>query len=94
MQGMLCSRGQLLLMLDSDGATKFSDLEKLEYQMRRSMIEQMASVVDTPMAVWGSRAHLEKQALATRKWYRNLLMKGFHLFVRMVAGGGIRDTQV
>jgi hypothetical protein len=34
-------------------------------QMRRSMIEQMASVVDTPMAVWGSRAHLEKQALAT-----------------------------
>jgi dolichyl-phosphate beta-glucosyltransferase len=33
MQGMLCSRGQLLLMLDSDGATKFSDLEKLEYQV-------------------------------------------------------------
>lgn len=93
MQGMLCSRGQLLLMLDSDGATKFSDLEKLEYQMQRSMIEKMASVVDTPMAVWGSRAHLEKQALATRKWYRNLLMKGFHLFVCMVAGGGIRDTQ-
>jgi hypothetical protein len=32
--------------------------------------------------------------MVQRKWYRNLLMKGFHLFVRMVAGGGIRDTQV
>lgn len=29
-----------------------------------------------------------------RKWYRNILMKGFHLCVRLVAGGGIRDTQV
>jgi hypothetical protein len=32
--------------------------------------------------------------MVQRKWYRNLLMKGFHLFVRMVAGGGIQDTQV
>jgi dolichyl-phosphate beta-glucosyltransferase len=34
LQGMLCSRGQLLLMLDSDGATKITDLEKLESQVR------------------------------------------------------------
>lgn len=27
---MLCSRGQLLLMLDADGASKITDLEKLE----------------------------------------------------------------
>lgn len=33
MQGMLCSRGELLLMLDSDGATRFADLEKLETQV-------------------------------------------------------------
>lgn len=32
--------------------------------------------------------------LVQRKWYRNILMKGFHLCVRLVAGGGIRDTQV
>ncbi len=31
---MLCSRGQLLLMLDADGATKITDLEKLESQVR------------------------------------------------------------
>lgn len=30
---MLHSRGELLLMLDADGATKISDLEKLENQV-------------------------------------------------------------
>jgi dolichyl-phosphate beta-glucosyltransferase len=85
---------------------------------------------DVEIAVFGSRAHLEKQALATvnlltglhyphlhdvsfldaifstyvfafffsdllqRKWYRNFLMKGFHLVVLLTAGPGIRDTQV
>ena len=29
-----------------------------------------------------------------RKWYRNFLMKGFHLVVILTAGPGIRDTQV
>jgi dolichyl-phosphate beta-glucosyltransferase len=29
-----------------------------------------------------------------RKWYRNFLMKGFHLVVLLTAGSGIRDTQV
>lgn len=32
-QGMLHSRGELLLMLDADGATKVTDLEKLESQV-------------------------------------------------------------
>jgi hypothetical protein len=43
--------------------------------------------------VVGSRAHLEDDAIATRHWYRNLLMRGFHLLVLFVAGGRIRDTQ-
>lgn len=30
---MLHSRGELLLMLDADGATKINDLEKLESQV-------------------------------------------------------------
>ena len=29
-----------------------------------------------------------------RKWYRNFLMKGFHIVVLLTAGPGIRDTQV
>lgn len=32
-QGMLHSRGNVLLMLDADGATKLTDLEKLESQV-------------------------------------------------------------
>ncbi|PSC74459.1 Dolichyl-phosphate beta-glucosyltransferase [Micractinium conductrix] len=31
--GMLCSRGQRLLMMDADGATKVSDLERLETKL-------------------------------------------------------------
>lgn len=44
------------------------------------------------MAV-GSRAHLELEALARRHWFRNFLMRGFHLLVMFVAGGAVRDTQ-
>ena len=44
------------------------------------------------MAV-GSRSHLENEALAKRSWYRNFLMRGFHLLVLSVAGGAVRDTQ-
>lgn len=32
--------------------------------------------------------------LFQRKWYRNFLMKGFHIVVLLTAGPGIRDTQV
>ncbi|KAF8757337.1 hypothetical protein HU200_010852 [Digitaria exilis] len=101
-KGMLHSRGELLLMLDADGATKVTDLEKLEAQVY-AMAQKVKSspgtssspqkVSDVEIAVFGSRAHLEKQALATRKWYRNFLMKGFHLVVLLTAGPGIRDTQ-
>ncbi|KAG1365779.1 dolichyl-phosphate beta-glucosyltransferase [Cocos nucifera] len=105
-KGMLHSRGELLLMLDADGATKVTDLEKLETQIHAlaKMNKELNSSAATPnglslklsdieVAAFGSRAHLEKQALATRKWYRNFLMKGFHLVVLLTAGPGIRDTQ-
>ncbi|XP_047158854.1 dolichyl-phosphate beta-glucosyltransferase [Vigna umbellata] len=103
-KGMLHSRGELLLMLDADGATKVTDLEKLENQIHavaKSEYHQGDSsnsdprfrISDVPVAVFGSRAHLEEKALATRKWYRNFLMKGFHLVVLLASGPGIRDTQ-
>ncbi|XP_075504956.1 uncharacterized protein LOC142542265 isoform X4 [Primulina tabacum] len=56
-------------------------------------------ISDVPIAGFGSRAHLEEKALATvdsfgcRKWYRNFLMKGFHLVVLLATGSGIRDIQ-
>ncbi|XP_061985305.1 uncharacterized protein LOC133704489 [Populus nigra] len=103
-KGMLHSRGELLLMLDADGATKVTDLEKLENQIhavarKEFRLEESISsgssfrISDIPLAAFGSRAHLEEKALATRKWYRNFLMKGFHLVVLLTAGSGIHDTQ-
>ncbi|XP_042511811.1 dolichyl-phosphate beta-glucosyltransferase isoform X4 [Macadamia integrifolia] len=103
-KGMLHSRGELLLMLDADGATKVNDLEKLENQIHAVAREELQlgdapssdsseRVSDIPIAAFGSRAHLEEKALATRKWYRNFLMKGFHIVVLLTAGPGIRDTQ-
>ncbi|RDX92016.1 Dolichyl-phosphate beta-glucosyltransferase [Mucuna pruriens] len=89
-KGMLHSRGELLLMLDADGATKITDLEKLENQIQAvakreyhngdsSESDPRFRISDIPVVVFGSRAHLEEKAIATRKWYRNFLMKGFHL---------------
>ncbi|XP_042015972.1 dolichyl-phosphate beta-glucosyltransferase-like [Salvia splendens] len=103
-KGMLHSRGELLLMLDADGATKVSDLEKLENQIHAVAAKEQQygdsassdatlRISDVPIAAFGSRAHLEEKALASRKWYRNFLMKGFHLVVLLAAGPGIRDTQ-
>ncbi|PWA64030.1 nucleotide-diphospho-sugar transferases superfamily protein [Artemisia annua] len=99
-KGMLHSRGKLLLMLDADGATKVDDLEKLENQILalakakgQMTSDSSEGIADIPIVAFGSRAHLEKKALATRKWYRNFLMKGFHLVVLLAAGPGVRDTQ-
>ncbi|KAK9742455.1 hypothetical protein RND81_03G174100 [Saponaria officinalis] len=103
-KGMLHSRGDLLLMLDADGATQVTDLEKLETQIRAVVEKKFhmdnaeafnsrLGMADVPVAAFGSRAHLEEKALATRKWHRNFLMKGFHLVVLLAAGPGVRDTQ-
>ncbi|CAI0411942.1 unnamed protein product [Linum tenue] len=99
-KGMLHARGEILLMLDADGATKVNDLEKLENKIRAVASAEDTKdgtsgfrIADIPVAAFGSRAHLEEKALATRKWYRNFLMKGFHIVVLLAAGPGIRDTQ-
>ncbi|KAH9302510.1 hypothetical protein KI387_014093, partial [Taxus chinensis] len=103
-KGMLHARGELLLMMDADGATKITDLEKLESQIKQFAEKEntrkctirytpVTNIGDVSVTAFGSRAHLEKQALATRKWYRNILMKGFHLCVLLVAGSGVKDTQ-
>jgi len=85
-QGMLNSRGAYLLMLDSDGATQINDLERLEQDMLK--IEK-----DGLGVVCGSRAHLQANAVAKRKWYRNILMYGFHFAVSLLCVQGIKDTQ-
>lgn len=96
--GMLCARGSNLLMMDADGATRVSDLEKLETKMeeittrgkRMSGAEGSSSL---PGFVLGSRAHLQEEAMAKRTWVRNIMMRGFHALVTLVVGSEIRDTQ-
>lgn len=90
MQGMLSARGYRLLFADADGATKFADFEKLETEMRKLM---PPDEWENPAIVIGSRAHLEKDAIASRSLFRTILMHGFHFLVWLFAVRGIKDTQ-
>uniref|UniRef100_A0A3B3DHA2 dolichyl-phosphate beta-glucosyltransferase n=1 Tax=Oryzias melastigma TaxID=30732 RepID=A0A3B3DHA2_ORYME len=82
LMGTLSSRGRLILMADADGATKFSDIEKVE-----------AGLKDNMAIACGSRAHLEKDSVAQRSLFRTFLMYGFHFLVWFFCVRGIRDTQ-
>ncbi|XP_045725283.1 dolichyl-phosphate beta-glucosyltransferase isoform X2 [Mirounga angustirostris] len=87
-KGIFSSRGEKILMADADGATKFPDVEKLEKGLNdlQPWPEQMAIAC-------GSRAHLEKESIAQRSYFRTLLMYGFHFLVWFLCVKGIRDTQ-
>lgn len=87
---MLSARGKQLLFADADGATKFSDFDKLELEMNKLIAKDDW---EQPAIVIGSRAHLEDDAIATRSFFRTILMHGFHFLVWLFAVRGIRDTQ-
>ncbi|KDN33818.1 hypothetical protein RSAG8_13091, partial [Rhizoctonia solani AG-8 WAC10335] len=81
--GMLHARGQRMLMVDADGASKFSDLDKL-----------WAAVDNGADVVCGSRAHLVgTDAVVKRSFIRNTLMYGLHTLLRFLGVSHIRDTQ-
>ncbi|XP_074008335.1 dolichyl-phosphate beta-glucosyltransferase [Numenius arquata] len=86
--GVLSSRGKKILMADADGATKFADIEKVEEGLKdlQPWPNQMAISC-------GSRAHLEKDSIAKRSYFRTLLMHGFHFLVWFLCVKEIRDTQ-
>lgn len=86
--GMLSARGRYLLFADADGATRFSDFTKLEESMSKLTADWRNDAI-----VVGSRAHLEKQAIASRSFFRTILMHGFHLLVWLFAVKEVRDTQ-
>ncbi|XP_037820971.1 dolichyl-phosphate beta-glucosyltransferase [Lucilia sericata] len=86
--GMLSARGRHLLFADADGATKFSDYDKLA--------EALTSITGNwqeDAVVIGSRAHLEKEAIASRSAFRTFLMHGFHFLVWLFAVRSVKDTQ-
>ncbi|GIL48119.1 hypothetical protein Vafri_4815 [Volvox africanus] len=102
-RGMLVARGEYCLLMDADGATRFSDLEKLEAELDKILQPSFgrppasrAATGDTqgPLGVaYGSRAHLAKDAVVKRTRLRNLLTQGFHFLVYFVAGTRVKDTQ-
>lgn len=86
--GMLHARGNRLLMVDADGASRFEDLELLWKKMDE------LGPKNEPSVVVGSRAHLVKtEAVVKRSVLRNILMYGLHTILRIVGVGHIRDTQ-
>ena len=56
---MLRARGEYLLMVDADGATQITDVERLEAALKK------AQDIDPHVIVAGSRAHLQDDAVAT-----------------------------
>lgn len=62
---MLSARGRNLLFADADGATTFSDLDKLMEALSTINKDWKDDAV-----VIGSRAHLEQEAIATRSAFR------------------------
>ena len=83
---MICGRGEYLLMVDADGATKFSDLERLQIKLQEIVKEEQG-------IAFGSRSHLKDEAVAKRTLLRNILMYGFHFLVSILCVRGIQDTQ-
>lgn len=83
--GMLRCNSKLALMLDADGATEISSLQRLLGEMTRGQ--------NKVKVIFGSRAHLEETSKAERSFVRTLLMNAFHFFVKILIGGHIQDTQ-
>ena len=43
--------------------------------------------------IFFQRAHLAKDSIATRAFYRTVLMKGFHFYVQLLVTHSVQDTQ-
>jgi len=86
-RGMLVARGKYLLMADADGATKFSDLEKLESALKEIEVNGYGVIV-------GSRAQYhESEKSERRPWYRDISHIVFAMLVDFLCVKGIKDTQ-
>ena len=86
--GALQAVGETVLMVDADGATRFSEISSLEAAFSSS--ENGSSVE----VAFGSRDHLRKaESVQKRNPLRNMLMYFFHLAVLGIIGTHIKDTQ-
>lgn len=86
-EGVLAARGHYIIFADADGASRFSDIVKLE-----DFIYNSREKAELVLAI-GSRAHMEEDSIANRSFFRTILMKGFHQLVRTCCVRTVRDTQ-
>lgn len=87
--GVAQALGRAMLMVDADGATEIEDLDGLYNQLQ--VLRGAAG--DGQGLVIGSRAHMADKSMASRQFYRTVLMKGFHLLVMILCTRQIQDTQ-
>lgn len=102
--GMNLAKGMFHLMVDADGATDFGKglenlIQQLEARIKRCSFSEekingnSKSDIEPMIAVFGSRAHLQKGSTAERSLVRTLLMKAFHFFVSLFVSSNVQDTQ-
>ena len=91
--GMRHVRGQYAIFADADGATLFSDLDKLVMTCE----DTYPYLKPFGIVAVGSRAHLVgSEAVVKRSKLRNFLMHSFHIFLRILTPpktAAIKDTQ-
>lgn len=85
--GMQHHRGQYAIFADADGASKFGDMGLLLGAIQEIETRGLA-------LAGGSRAHMvSTDAVVKRSPLRNLLMHGFHTFIKVLGVSHIKDTQ-
>ena len=85
-KGMMCARGKYLLMVDADGATKFSDYTRVELKMKELLqkeatqkkVEYSTNFHNQLAIVIGSRAHLAADAVAKVLFSFKFIFLQFH----------------
>ncbi|KAG5190156.1 Dolichyl-phosphate beta-glucosyltransferase, family GT2 [Tribonema minus] len=85
-EGMLRMRGRYALMADADAAADIEDLGRLLAATQQIQANGLGVGI-------GSRAHIEAESVATRAWYRTIMMRVFHWCVVLLCSKRIRDTQ-
>ena len=74
---MLHARGCLVLFADADGASEITHLSRLEEAILTELsTDDHWECAEKDCISIGSRAHLQEQAEAERKFFRNILMWG------------------
>lgn len=88
--GMKYVRGKYTIFADADGASKFTDVEKLIAAVNKSTNGDPSR----PAVAIGSRAHMVKtDAVVKRSFIRNFLMYGLHTLLYVFGLRKIGDTQ-